>query len=66
MCLLLAPVLKVNRLLFLFLLLRPLTVLMKQTRQVVRAIKQSIFLRCPWAKYIAMIVTNLVTPKAAA
>ncbi len=30
---------------FLF-LLRPLTVLMKQTRQVVRAIKQSILLRC--------------------
>jgi hypothetical protein len=29
---------------FLFLLLRPLTVLMKQTRQAVRAIKQSIFL----------------------
>jgi hypothetical protein len=29
---------------FLFLLLRPLTVLMKQTRQAVRAVKQSIFL----------------------
>jgi len=29
---------------FLFMLLRPLTVLMKQTRQAVRAIKQSIFL----------------------
>jgi hypothetical protein len=29
---------------FLFLLLRPLTVLMKQTRQTVRAVKQSIFL----------------------
>jgi hypothetical protein len=33
------------RLLF---LLRPLTVLMKQTRQVVRAIGQSILLRCLW------------------
>jgi len=32
-----------NRLL-LFFLLRPLTVLMKQTRQAVRAVKQSIFL----------------------
>jgi len=39
---------------------------MKQTRKVARAIKQSIFLRCLWAKYIAMIVMNLVTPKAAA
>ena len=29
-------------------LLQPLTVLMKQTRQVVRAIKQSILLRCLW------------------
>jgi hypothetical protein len=29
---------------FLFLLLQPLTVLMKQTRQAVRAIKQSIYL----------------------
>jgi hypothetical protein len=29
---------------FLFLLLRPLTVLMKQTRQAVQAVKQSIFL----------------------
>ncbi len=29
-------------------LLRPLTVLMKQTRQAVRAIKQSILLRCLW------------------
>jgi hypothetical protein len=33
-----------NRLLFFFLLLRPFTVLMRQTRQAVRAIKQSIFL----------------------
>jgi hypothetical protein len=29
---------------FLFLLLRPLTILMKQTRQAVRAVKQSMFL----------------------
>jgi hypothetical protein len=34
-----------QRLLF---LLRPLTVLIKQTRQAVRAIKQSILLRCLW------------------
>jgi hypothetical protein len=33
-----------NRLLFLFNLLQPFTVLMKQTRKAVRAIKQSIFL----------------------
>jgi hypothetical protein len=31
-----------------FFLLHPLTVLMKQTRQAVSAIKQSIFLRCLW------------------
>jgi hypothetical protein len=31
---------------FLFFLLWPLTVLMKQTRQAVRLVKQSIFLRC--------------------
>ncbi len=37
-----------NRLLFFLFLLRLLTVLMKQTRQVVRTIKQSIFLRCLW------------------
>ncbi len=34
-----------NTLLF---LLQPLTVLMKQTRQAVRIVKQSIFLRCLW------------------
>ncbi len=33
---------------FCFFLLRPLTVLMKQTRQVVRAVKQSILHRCLW------------------
>ncbi len=32
----------------LFSLLQPLTVLIKQTRQSVRAIKQSILLRCQW------------------
>ncbi len=38
-----------RRLFFLYLfLLRPLTVLMNQTRQAVRAIKQSILLRCLW------------------
>jgi hypothetical protein len=42
MCLLLAPVL------IGFYLLQPLTVLMKQTRQVVHAVKQSILLRCLW------------------
>jgi hypothetical protein len=31
-------------------LLRPLAVLMKQTRQAVRAIKQSILLRCLWLR----------------
>ena len=37
-----------NWLLFFLFLLRPFTVLMKQTRQVVCAVKQSIFLRCLW------------------
>ncbi len=37
-----------NRLLF---LLQTLTVLMKQTRQVVRAIKYSILLRCIWLQH---------------
>jgi hypothetical protein len=38
-----------NRLLFFFFfLLQPFTALMKQTRQAVHAIKQSIFLRCLW------------------
>ena len=32
-------------------LLRPLTVITKQPRQVVRAINPSIFLRCLWAKH---------------
>jgi len=44
MCPLLAPVL-IGFFSFLF-LLRPLTVLTKQTRQTVRAVKQSILLRC--------------------
>jgi hypothetical protein len=38
------------RLLFTYFLLQPLTALMKQTRQAVRAVKQSIFLRCLWLK----------------
>jgi hypothetical protein len=37
-----------NRILFFLFLLQPFTVLMKQTRQAVHAIKQSIFLRCLW------------------
>jgi len=37
------------KLLFFLFMLQPLTVLMKQTRQAVRAIKQSILLRCLWA-----------------
>jgi hypothetical protein len=37
-----------NRLLFFLFLLWPFTVLMKQTRQAVCTIKQSIFFRCLW------------------
>jgi hypothetical protein len=43
MCLLLVPVFQG------FFFMRPLTVLMRQTRQAVRAIHQSILLRCLWA-----------------
>ncbi len=64
MCPLLAPVFK-GKASSSFLLL-PLTVLMKQTRQAVRAIKQPILLRCLWNKYIATIVIKLMTSKAAA
>ncbi len=42
-----ATVASFNRLLF---LLRALTVLMKQTRQAVVAVKQSTLLRCLWKK----------------
>ncbi len=49
MCLLLAPVL-VGFFSFSFFLLQPLTVLMKQTRQAVCAIKQTILLRCVWGR----------------
>jgi hypothetical protein len=54
MCPLLAPVL-----IGFFFLLQPLTVLMKQTRQAVGAIKQSILLRCPWLslKYYASVLS---------
>jgi hypothetical protein len=38
-----------NRLLFFLILMWPFTVLMKQTRQGVCAIKHSIFLRCLWS-----------------
>jgi hypothetical protein len=41
-----------NRLLF---LMRLLTVLMKQTRQALCAVKQSILLRCLWLKCLTMI-----------
>jgi hypothetical protein len=40
-----------NRLLF---LLRPLTVVMKQTRQVVHAIKQSVLLSCTWLEKVPL------------
>jgi len=46
MCLLLAPL--IIGFFSFFFLLRPLTVLMKQTRQAVCTIKQPIFLRCLW------------------
>jgi len=36
-------------------LLRPLTVLMKQTRQAVRAVKPSIVLRCLWDKQFSIL-----------
>ncbi len=43
---------------FLFLLLRPLTVIMKQTRQAARTIKQSIFLDV-YDKNILFMFVNL-------
>ncbi len=48
-----------NRLLFFSFLLRPLTVLMKPTRQEVRAIKQSILLRCLWLKRRQLDISTL-------
>jgi hypothetical protein len=39
-------------------LLQPLTVLMRQTRQAVCAINQSIFLRCLWSRYITQITST--------
>ncbi len=61
MCPLLAPVLIVNRLLFLFLflLLRPFTELLKQTRYAVCAVKQSLLLRCLWFYYRAATAGHL-------
>ena len=47
-----------NRLLFFLLLLQPLTVLMKQTRQAVRAIKRSIVLRCLWGKQSSILLVT--------
>jgi hypothetical protein len=49
MCQLLAP-LAIGFLSFFFFLLQSFTILMKQTRQAVRAVKQSIFLRCLWVE----------------
>ncbi len=55
-----------NRLLFFLFLVQPFTVLMKQTRQAVCAVKQSIFLRCLWSNsfdekyfFIKLFVENL-------
>jgi hypothetical protein len=48
MCPLLAPHLSRVFLIFFSFLLQPLTVLIRQTRQAVHAINQSIFLRCLW------------------
>jgi hypothetical protein len=50
MCPLLAPVFQ-----GFFFLLRPLTVLMKQTRQTVLAVNQSILLRCLWVTRSIML-----------
>ncbi len=47
---------------FLFLLLQPLTVLTKQTRQMVRAVKQSIFLDVYVANTLAYFGTQIITP----
>ncbi len=44
---------------FPFFLLWPLTVLMKQTRQVVCAVKQSIFLKCLWSGHSRSLLTFL-------
>ncbi len=43
-------------------LLQPLKVLMRQTRQAVRAINQSIFLRCLWVCYVP--ATSAASSKA--
>jgi hypothetical protein len=53
MCWLLGPVLIVNRLLF-FLFFFCCGQLLKQTRQAVCAVKQSILLRCLWAPFTEM------------
>ncbi len=59
MCMLLAPVYQgYASSSFVFFLLQPLTVLMKHTRQVVRAIKQSILLRCLWMWQNEIIIGN--------
>ncbi len=58
MCSLLVPLLP--RLNFFFFLLRPLTVLMKQTRQAVRANKQFILLRCLWTSLLWLNLWQLL------
>jgi hypothetical protein len=55
MCLLLAPHLKPF---YLFFLLWLLTVLMRQIRQPVHAINQSIFLRCLWVNPMELLPVN--------
>jgi hypothetical protein len=52
MCLLLAPLI-IGFFSFFFFLLWPFTVLMKQTTQAARSVKQSIFLKCLWVGYIS-------------
>ncbi len=48
---------------FLFFLLRPLTVLMKQARQAIRAFKQSILLRCLWMKQTGVERVQIIEMK---
>jgi hypothetical protein len=56
MCQLLAPVFQ-----GFFFLLRPLTVLIKQTRQAIHAVRQSILLRCLWFTYVRKMFIKSTT-----
>ncbi len=58
-----ASIAGLSRLLFLF-LWWPLMILMKQTRQAVRAFKQSILLRCLWGKLTALACHLIKRDKA--